>query len=287
MQIQPNSKIIHEERRFESDYPIHLPRRIYYSPEVSPSYMHYHNYLEIGLCVRGSGVFFIDSEIYPFGEGDISLIFPGEIHIAQSTKDDPSLWAFITVSTDMLFEGYPDAEKIASLVHAESRRGGIYGAAGVSAQYMRRLCDIVARHDKNDLLYIASLVLCILCELCGEGESETHELSVMNRKNIAVIAPAVIYITGNYAENITADELCEMCHISGVHLRRVFGEVFGLSPFEYLYKIRINRACAALCGTQKSISEIAEDVGYSSLSSFNRHFKAVTGKTPTEYRKRA
>ncbi|MFA6948869.1 MAG: AraC family ligand binding domain-containing protein, partial [Eubacteriales bacterium] len=83
MQKQPNSIIIHEERRFEADYPVHLPRRIYYSPDASPSYMHYHNYLELGLCVRGSGVFFIDSEIYPFGEGDISLIFPGEIHIAQ------------------------------------------------------------------------------------------------------------------------------------------------------------------------------------------------------------
>lgn len=57
------------------------------------------------------------------------------------------------------------------------------------------------------------------------------------------------------------------------------------SPFEYLYHVRIKAAINLLQSTRLPVSEIAERVGYQSLSSFNRHFLRIVGTSPLAYRK--
>ena len=61
------------------------------------SRLHFHNGVEIGLCLEGEGLFLIENRILPFSAGDISLIFPDQPHIARSGPGAPSRWYFITV----------------------------------------------------------------------------------------------------------------------------------------------------------------------------------------------
>lgn len=64
--------------------------------------MHYHNCMEIGLCYKGSGVFFVGNQIIPFSKGDVSIIFKNQAHIAKSNSSDPSLWHFVMIDTNCL-----------------------------------------------------------------------------------------------------------------------------------------------------------------------------------------
>lgn len=79
--------------------------------------------------------------------------------------------------------------------------------------------------------------------------------------------------------------LSQMCSKSISSFRRDFHKYMNTSPFEYLYHVRITVAINLLCTSNLPVQEIAASVGYQSLSSFNRHFRRITGKMPKEIRR--
>lgn len=100
------------------------------------------------------------------------------------------------------------------------------------------------------------------------------------------IASALTYIEDNYAQQFPMPMLADLCHMSHSHFRRIFQQIMGCGPLEYLNRMRIEHACTLLRTTRDSILDISEQSGFLSLSSFNRHFLATVGTTPTEWRRR-
>jgi AraC-like DNA-binding protein len=73
--------------------------------------------------------------------------------------------------------------------------------------------------------------------------------------------------------------------LSPFHFQRSFVAAFGESPHEFLTRLRVERAKRALASTSRSVTEICFDVGYESLGSFSARFRALTGVSPSEYRR--
>ncbi len=80
-------------------------------------------------------------------------------------------------------------------------------------------------------------------------------------------------------------EMAEAAHLSASKLYRLFKVHGGVTPAEILNRKRIEAACEQLEQGQKSVSEIALDVGFNSLSAFNANFKRLMQMPPLEYRK--
>ncbi|MBS2011714.1 MAG: helix-turn-helix transcriptional regulator [Deltaproteobacteria bacterium] len=78
--------------------------------------------------------------------------------------------------------------------------------------------------------------------------------------------------------------LARVSGVSEAHFARSFKEAFGVPPHRYLLTRRIEKATALLCETDRPITDIAFDTGWSSLGSFGRTFRDVTGKSPGEMR---
>lgn len=93
------------------------------------------------------------------------------------------------------------------------------------------------------------------------------------------------FIDSNYFKNFSLKELSEASLLSENHLLRNFRKVFQTTPFQYLSTKRISEAKKILLKTDKSISQIATDVGYSSFTNFSYYFKSLTGKSPSAFRK--
>lgn len=93
------------------------------------------------------------------------------------------------------------------------------------------------------------------------------------------------YIAEHFREPLTLEILADMCHGSPYHLQRTFKRIIGLTPVEYIQKVRITKAMYELTVTDKSVSEIGQSVGLSNLSYFITLFKMKTGQTPKQYRK--
>lgn len=96
---------------------------------------------------------------------------------------------------------------------------------------------------------------------------------------------ACAYLEANYANpQITLDHVADKINITGGYLSTYFKEKTGINFNDYLNKVRIEKAKQLLEHTDDRIQDIATQVGYLNLSSFNRMFKKFTGVTPSELR---
>ena len=78
--------------------------------------------------------------------------------------------------------------------------------------------------------------------------------------------------------------LASVSGVSEAHFARSFKDAFGLPPHRYLLTRRIEKATALLRDTDIPITDIAFDTGWSSLGTFGRTFRDITGKSPAEFR---
>lgn len=91
-------------------------------------------------------------------------------------------------------------------------------------------------------------------------------------------------IQHNLYANLSLDELAALCHLSVSSFKRKFKEAFNDSPKKYIAKKKVEKAANLLKTEGLRISDIAYDVGFESLATFNRNFTSIYGKSPSEFR---
>ena len=87
-----------------------------------------------------------------------------------------------------------------------------------------------------------------------------------------------------YAEPLDVCAIAAVAHMSEAHFSRNFHTVFGETPHHYLQRRRVERSMFLLRETDRSITDICFDVGFSSLGTFSRTFREIVGETPSAYR---
>jgi AraC-like DNA-binding protein len=90
----------------------------------------------------------------------------------------------------------------------------------------------------------------------------------------------------SYAQPLDVPALARIAHVSQAHFIRTFRATFGETPHRYLQRRRVERAMFLLVQTDRSVTEICFDVGFTSLGTFSRTFSAIVGESPTAYRAR-
>ena len=99
-----------------------------------------------------------------------------------------------------------------------------------------------------------------------------------------MIRRARAYIHANQADPIDLDQVAKAMHVSTFYFCKVFKKATGLTFTDYLSRVRVEKAKALLLNPHLRISEIAYDVGFQSLTHFNRMFRKIVGESPTHYR---
>jgi AraC-like DNA-binding protein len=83
-----------------------------------------------------------------------------------------------------------------------------------------------------------------------------------------------------YSQPLDIAAVARVAHISPAHFSRQFRATFGESPHRYLQRRRVERAMELLRETDRPVTEICFDVGFGSLGTFSRTFRAVVGESP-------
>lgn len=109
---------------------------------------------------------------------------------------------------------------------------------------------------------------------------------VVRRENAEppAIAKAKTYIQEHQAEDLSLGEVAKAVSMSSFYFCKMFRKIAGLNFTDYLSRVRIEKSKNLLLNPNLRISEIAYEVGFQSLTHFNRVFKRVLGQSPTEYR---
>jgi transcriptional regulator GlxA family with amidase domain len=90
-----------------------------------------------------------------------------------------------------------------------------------------------------------------------------------------------------YAQPLDIPSLAAIACVSEAHFIRAFRATFGETPHRYLQRRRVERSMFLLRATDRSVTDVCLDVGFSSLGTFSRTFRDIVGCSPSEYRQRA
>jgi AraC-like DNA-binding protein len=88
-----------------------------------------------------------------------------------------------------------------------------------------------------------------------------------------------------YADPLEVRTVAAIAHVSEAHFSRSFRAVFGETPHRYLQRRRVERSMFLLRETDRSVTDICFDVGFTSLGTFSRTFREIVGETPSDYRR--
>lgn len=262
-----------------------------YSNAYFAAPLHIHPEYELILIEQGAGLTFVGDTVHKMSCGDFMLLGKNLPHLWLSADEyyerDTKLISssvYSQFSTSIFpteCEKTPEFMPIYRLLQ-ESQRGLIFtGAMQLNIQDEFRQLPHYEHFRKLIELYkiLYKLSQCKYRYLT----SEYYKGNEITTEDNAIIKKAYEYINKYYQENITLADIAQYVGMNPSALCRYFKKHTGKTLFEYLSEIRISYAAKLLMNKHINISQIAYDCGYNNLSNFNRQFKAVTGKTPTDY----
>ncbi|MDN4604991.1 AraC family transcriptional regulator [Paenibacillus sp. F6_3S_P_1C] len=283
--------------------PIHFPILLlsgdrWKISDIKSEHLHFHNHLEIGICHSDSGMMEINGESVPFKAGDVTFIPRYLPHTTYSSPKEASLWSYLFFSPEDLFQHSFKSSVSSAYSNVEPNLWAIQGMNCIlnreeHPRVYTLATSVVEELKQKNPFYQESaygLLLSLYIELLrihSRNEPLADQETQPNLKGDLVISPVLEYITKNYMSPITIDFLADLCHLSTTHFRRKFHDIMGTAPLDFLNSTRIEEACKQLKSTDASILSISEQVGFQSISSFNRCFSKLMGKSPKEWRKGA
>jgi len=120
----------------------------------------------------------------------------------------------------------------------------------------------------------------LMDSLCNVVIAEQTE----QEKSYRQMEDSVRYIRQHYAEELNRTILAKQTSMSVSHYSALFKNAVGVSPLQFVEKVRIDQAKSMLTSTSRPINEVAKAVGYSDPLYFTRVFTKITGMAPREYR---
>ena len=108
----------------------------------------------------------------------------------------------------------------------------------------------------------------------------TREVEDLNRR----VLRARDAMDRAYFEPLDVRAVASVAHLSRAHFIRCFRAVFGETPHRYLQRRRVERSMFLLRETDRSVTDICFDVGFTSSGTFSRTFREIVGETPSDYR---
>ena len=182
------------------------------------------------------------------------------------------------LKTGQVFTAKPSAATVKDLA-AELRSSGRHESQIEELMRIYKLTPVYSREryaSMVTLLRAFGLQLMTLAnQILLEGRSAEPE----------AVQRAKQFIAERIDEKIYLDAVAAAANVSTFYLCKVFKQSTGMTLTEYVNRHRIQMAKRALLSPNRQITEIAYDVGYQSLSQFNRSFQRIVGKSPSLYRK--
>lgn len=255
-------------------------------PYNEETYHGFHDCTEIVYCNSGAGILMSEEKKFSFRAGDILFISPYTPHYLYKDGEERCRCEFVHMNLDAMF----DAALFPEIVEFAGQLLMPFSISPVIKKeehpLMQELFFLLLEEAKSCKPFfemsIRGYCLGILTELKKMRE-EIEKKEV--RDSRASLHPALLYMNRHYENDISIPELAEICHISETHFRRLFRNKFHMSPVDYLNHIRIHKACVLLSRKPMLISQVAEQTGYRTLSSFNRNFLEIMQKSPTQWMK--
>lgn len=275
--------------------PVHigneLGMRIYHNEQYEDYAEHWHVAVEMIMPTSGEYVVVSGKERYELEEGDILVINSGVLHGIQAPpegKREIMLFNPVLLYTmkelETLFAMTPPIYRLTA-----EKDPLIYPG-------VRTHLENILREYKGQKHFSEGIIYSELIQLFAEmGRKQIeYNLGWNQRRKVddsekvkgylEIVIKACNYINLHYQEKLNLEDVADLVGFSKFHFSRVFKQYTNMTFYQYLSKRRVACAESLLYSTKMSVTEVAMNSGFSSMSSFDRTFRAINGIAPSEYR---
>jgi len=282
--------IIHRDYVFEHpDFPLGINFNRYH-----PDYPeHTHEFSELVIVKNGTGINVVNGVSYRLAAGDVFVIPKGRVHEYRET-DHLGCYNIYFDNKQLDLKRW-DAGLLAGyhalfLIEPVYRKKGNFNSRlRLSQEQLIRIWALIELLDQEiegghpgfRLMAMARFmeVVCLLSRYYGETTEE-------NSRKVLRVAEAISHMEANFTKQVPIDSLARMAHMSPRNFHRVFLDATGKTPSAYLIGLRIMKATHQLEFSDKNITEIAFDCGFTDSNYFARQFRKLMNESPADFRQR-
>lgn len=250
---------------------------------------HTHDFVEINYVEEGSGYHYVNDRLIPIKRGDIFLIPIGTSHVFRpsSPEQDQPLIIYNCIFKPQVLDHWksffnPKSDLYRTLFHSDGQ-GSYLHCQDKHDKFMPIIYNMhseyLKKYDGHETI-LTSLLIQLLTLFQRYETKPENEPAPTNK-----LEDAVHYIKRNYFKNITVKQVADYSYMSASHFQRLFKKTTGLTFTQYLQNVRIQKCCNLLKTTNKSVHQIANQVGYQDMKFFHSLFRKKTGVTPQQYRR--
>lgn len=243
---------------------------------------HYHKEFEVLAVSGGRCEFVVDNTAYQGGKGDIFFVPPYALHAGSSLPGDS--FSYFCFAFDLSILKEDEFARLMENGHLDMRRvvracepicGGLYEVIQSIFQQSEGHGDHWDFIVRGQLLHLFGL-------LWQGGEIRPAERADQQR---GFGLDVLDILRRSYSEDITSADVAAQLSYSQSYFCRKFRETFSLSFQQYLRQYRLSKARLFLTQDDLTVGEIAQRVGYNSVSFFIRQFHDLYGCTPGQFQK--
>jgi AraC-like DNA-binding protein len=268
-----------------------LPLQVYIRDPQPEFPLHSHDFDELVIILKGTAMHLIDDQEFPVKAGDVFVISQNREHQYQQMHGlalanilfDPDVLGIAQWDIRML----PGFHVLFSLEPAFRSQHNFKSRLQLSEQQMNRINELVhdltreaEQRNPGYRVMAKGLFMQLAVALSRAYSSSPTEESL----DLLRIGDAIALIETRFTEKITLEELAEKSHLSKRHFSRIFQACIGRSPIEHLMHVRCRKAAELLKGTDRTITDIAFESGFSDSNYFTRCFRKTMNQTPRQYR---
>ncbi len=239
--------------------------------------VHFHNAVELVYVNQGEIICTIDNREIILREKQLLLINKRVVH-KLSFYESAAKITYIQIDIDKYA---PDSIYPINTEHLSK-----YGIFDTESELYAVFSDIVSELQNRHLgykSYLKSDILRIAAFMTRNNFILENNAYIINKDT--KIMTAIAYINEHYNSKIYLDEVSQVINIDKFYLCKLFKQVLDMTFIEYVNLIRLTNAEQHLLNSDKSVSEIAFECGFSSTQYFGKLFKKRSGCSPKEYRK--
>lgn len=249
---------------------------------------HYENIYQVLFVMAGKILYRVGEKEYEVSRGGMIILNTREDHTLK-VLEYPYERYLIQIRSDFFLQEVQYPEIIAVFIKRPSNFSHLLT---VSESVWNYIYDIILEMEREYLrknkyweIYVGSdlrRMFILIFRECSDV------LSMMKTGNSITIAYKVMnFLEHHFAEDITVDSIAESMFLNKNYIAHVFKDETGFSLMNYVISLRVNKAKLLLTETDKSITDIATECGYSDFTYFSKQFKKNTGLTPSKFRKKA
>lgn len=236
---------------------------------------HFHEYYVIGFIESGQRKLTCKNKNYVINSGDLIFFNPFDNHACEQVDHKSLDYRCLNIKPDIMRKVAKEITGKDDLPYFNTPVAYHSEHAHLLHHLHQMVMDEITELEKEETFYF--LMEQLIEEYCEVAKD--IELGKIEQK----VAKVCEYLEKNYTENISLEELVEICNMNKYTLLRSFARIRGITPYRYLQTVRINEAKKLLEQGIKPL-EVAMQTGFVDQSHFSKFFMEFIGLTPGQYR---